>query len=255
MRKLTKKEMKNNLGLTKEEIDLICEFQETFPQFWDNDYGSFCVDGEILCHELGVKDDFTSWLLANRKSVKGKLIKYRCIENTDFIRDFISPNSKFSKKEIEMMSSQKRSSYGIKNRIILTLECAKIVVQKTRTEKAIKIFKILCTIDGKDFIAFEDKRPELLFIDKLENTLNPFNIKGHRQYSILSYRIDYYIKDLNIAIEYDENDHRSYTYERHELRQALIEKELGCKFIRVSDKYSDEYNIGLVFKNLFQIAC
>jgi very-short-patch-repair endonuclease len=71
----------------------------------------------------------------------------------------------------------------------------------------------------------------------------------------LSYRIDYYIKDLNIAIEYDENEHKNYTYEQQELRQAEIEKELGCRFIRVSDKNSDEYNIGLIIKELFQIAC
>jgi very-short-patch-repair endonuclease len=98
-------------------------------------------------------------------------------------------------------------------------------------------------------------RPEIMFLDKLEETLSPMNIMGERQYISLKYRIDYYIKDLNIAIEYDEGDHEQYTYEQQELRQALIEKELRCRFIRVSDKNSDEYNIGLVFKELFQIAC
>ena len=55
---------------------------------------------------------------------------------------------------------------------------------------------------------------------------------------------------MNIAIEYDENRHASYKYEEHEGRQ----KEIGCKFIRVTDKESDEYNIGLVFKELFNIT-
>ena len=32
-----------------------------------------------------------------------------------------------------------------------------------------------------------------------------------------------------------------------------IEKELGCRFIRVSDKNSDEYNIGYVIKNIFNL--
>ena len=31
-------------------------------------------------------------------------------------------------------------------------------------------------------------------------------------------------------------------------------KKLGCKFIRVTDKESDEYNIGLVIKELFNIT-
>lgn len=38
-----------------------------------------------------------------------------------------------------------------------------------------------------------------------------------------------------------------------ELRQKNIEKELGCRFIRVSDKNSDEYNIGYVIKNIFNL--
>ena len=33
-----------------------------------------------------------------------------------------------------------------------------------------------------------------------------------------------------------------------------LKKELGCKFIRVIDKKSDEYNIGLVIKELFNIT-
>jgi phage anti-repressor protein len=121
MRKLTKKEMKNNLGLAKEDIELVWEYQETFTQFWDNDCGGFCVNGEILCNELEVKDDFTSWLLADRKSVKGKLIKYRCVENTDFvvIRE-ISENSKGGRP---------------KTIIELTLECAKKIAIRQNNEK------------------------------------------------------------------------------------------------------------------------
>ena len=65
--------------------------------------------------------------------------------------------------------------------------------------------------------------------------------------------IDYYISNLNIAIEYDENGHKNYSHEAQEGRQKKIEKELGCRFIRVSDKNSDEYNIGLVIKEIFNI--
>ena len=60
--------------------------------------------------------------------------------------------------------------------------------------------------------------------------------------------------NLNIAIEYDENDHNAYTYEQHEGRQKEIEKELGCKFIRVTDKNSDEYSIGFVLKELLAVS-
>ena len=33
-----------------------------------------------------------------------------------------------------------------------------------------------------------------------------------------------------------------------------LKKELGCKFIRVTDKESDKYHIGLVVKELFNIT-
>lgn len=97
------------------------------------------------------------------------------------------------------------------------------------------------------------KRKEIDFLNQLEDALKPFNIQGIRQYRILSYQIDYYIPSLNIAIEYDENEHKNYTYEAHEGRQQKIEKELGCKFIRVTDKKSNAYNIGLIIKQIFNL--
>ena len=36
-------------------------------------------------------------------------------------------------------------------------------------------------------------------------------------------------------------------------RQRNIEKELGCRFIRVSDNNTNAYNIGLVIKKIFNI--
>lgn len=98
-----------------------------------------------------------------------------------------------------------------------------------------------------------DERKEISFVEMLEKVLCPFSIKGIKQFKVLNYRIDYYIPDLDIAIEYDENNHRNYSYRAHEGRQKEIEKELGCRFIRVSDKNSNEYNIGLVIKEIFNI--
>lgn len=103
---------------------------------------------------------------------------------------------------------------------------------------------------------FSIERKEIEFLNQLKEVLEPFNLKGIKQYSIINkygtrYRIDYYIPSLNIAIEYDENDHSNYTYEAHEGRQMEIEDILGCRFIRVSDSNTNEYNIGFVIKNIF----
>ena len=97
------------------------------------------------------------------------------------------------------------------------------------------------------------ERREIAFLDKLDEVLNVFELEGLRQYRVERYKIDYYIKELNIAIEYDENTHAYYSYKKEEGRQEEIENKLDCSFIRISDENSDEYNIGYVIKKLFKI--
>lgn len=92
------------------------------------------------------------------------------------------------------------------------------------------------------------ERKECIFIEQLEEFLSEYNLKGVKQYSVLNYRIDYYIPELKLAIEYDENNHNSYSYEAQEGRQKQIEKELGCKFVRLSDNCSDLKNMAKVSK-------
>lgn len=95
-------------------------------------------------------------------------------------------------------------------------------------------------------------RNEGNFLRLLEEKLLDINIEGIKQYKILNFYIDYYIPSLNIAIEYDEElAHKSYSYEKQEGRQIMIEKELNCRFIRVSDKDSNEDNINKVMSQLF----
>lgn len=126
-------------------------------------------------------------------------------------------------------------------------KCEKLT--ESKKTKIINSFKSLGYLNNITF----SSRKEIEFIDKLERALLAFNVTGKKQHNVLGYRIDYYIPSLNVAIEYDENGHKNYTYEAHELRQELIQKELGCRFIRVTDNKDDYINIGLVIKELFNI--
>ena len=94
------------------------------------------------------------------------------------------------------------------------------------------------------------ERKEIKFLNKLQEALKPFDLEGIKQYKVLNYKIDFYIPKLNIAIEYDENEHKDYSYKQQQGRQKEIENSLGCDFIRISDKQSDEYNIGLVLLHI-----
>ena len=109
--------------------------------------------------------------------------------------------------------------------------------------------------ETNSIIIAEIDRKEVEFLDNLEDALESFNIKGLRQYQVMDkkYRIDYYIPSLNIAIEYDEDGHKNYSYKKHEGRQKEIEDLLKCRFIRVSDDNTNSYNIGFVIKNIFNL--
>ena len=109
------------------------------------------------------------------------------------------------------------------------------------------------TSQGYNISLISVSRKEIEFIELLENVLEPFGYECIRQHTINKKRIDLYIKDLNIAIEYDENNHKNYSEENEKERQKIIQLELGCAFIRVSDKESNAYNVGLVIKNIFKL--
>ena len=100
----------------------------------------------------------------------------------------------------------------------------------------------------KDVVTPVKERKETKFIAKLQTVLNTMDITSIAQCSVMDYRIDLYIPQYKLAIEYDENDHRYYTYEQHQGRQEKIQNILGCEFVRLSNSNSDEYNIGIVMK-------
>ena len=56
------------------------------------------------------------------------------------------------------------------------------------------------------------------------------------QYPVFNgeYYIDWYVPELNLAIEFDE-EHHKHNIDKDRIRQKRIESELGCKFIRYTD--------------------
>ena len=58
------------------------------------------------------------------------------------------------------------------------------------------------------------------------------NIQTH--YKVLGYGIDLYFHNYKLAVEIDEIDHQDRDISREIERQKALEKELGCKFIRIN---------------------
>jgi phage anti-repressor protein len=135
-------ELIEKLGLSQKETNLILAYQREFPELLQDDVEGFVIDGEKLCNQLGVKEDFTKWLLAKTRldskgNIKwqGKLEKYKCAENVDYVTEWDSPDARFSKDDIDNMAPQQRSAYKIKTKISLTLECAKKIAMRQNNDK------------------------------------------------------------------------------------------------------------------------
>lgn len=63
------------------------------------------------------------------------------------------------------------------------------------------------------------------------------------------YRVDLFLPSFGIAIECDELDHSRYDPEEEAARQAFIERELGCRFIRYNPQ-APGFNVGAVINKV-----
>jgi very-short-patch-repair endonuclease len=94
---------------------------------------------------------------------------------------------------------------------------------------------------------------EAEFIQLLIEVIEPFGYECCKQYNVCGKRVDLYIKDINVAVEYDENCHVSYDYIDDSIRQYKIEDEIGCEFIRVTSRNTNAYNVGVVMKRIGEL--
>ena len=119
------KELKEQLKMNDTEIRIVLEYQRLFPELLQLEGKGFCIDARNLHSKLveNVKvnktgDKFSQW-------IKRRIDKYNFEKNIDFISVHKNVNGRFSDEEINRMTSQKRSSYGISTEYTLTLDMAK----------------------------------------------------------------------------------------------------------------------------------
>lgn len=151
----------------------------------------------------------------------------------------------FIKSSYKDGSNRKRPCYeitceGIKHLMSITHNSKRIILQKIYNEMGGEFNNIVC-ID----------RFETSFFNKLREMLEEFNIELEQQYEVLNYKLDGYLPQYNIAIEYDDSYHYTGKQREKDLkRQQEIEKELNCEFIRLNYKDTDIHNIALIMKKI-----
>ena len=196
-----------------------------FFTIYSTNTGVEVINARELYEALEIKKDFSSWIKSKIKN---------CKEDYDYIKKVIKATSTTPKK-VEY--------YLIKELVIM-------IIHNSRKTPAMK--NLLDAIGLNNIVLAN--RAEVDFFDALEQSLKPFNLKVESQYNILNYRLDGYIKNLNLAIEYDEIQHfNSTNMEQDSIRENDIKKEIGCSFVRVKDSDNMNYNIGIVLKSIMEL--
>ena len=72
-----------------------------------------------------------------------------------------------------------------------------------------------------------------------------------RIYKLITYEIDLYFLDYKLAVEIDEKYHQDRDISREIERQKALEKELGCKFIRINPG-EEKFNIFKAQNEIFR---
>lgn len=106
-------------------------------------------------------------------------------------------------------------------------------------------------IDERDINFHCTLRKENGFGKMLEDVTKSITL-FEKQYDIDNYRVDFYSKEFNLAVEYDEDRHK-YRQDEDELRQKHIENKLGCHFIRVKEG-QESIGLGEVVEYLFKFS-
>lgn len=95
---------------------------------------------------------------------------------------------------------------------------------------------------------------EAQFISNLCEILDSSGINNIREYVVERYRIDVYLPDLKLAIEYDDKGHNNKNRASNDYnRQVFLSDKLKCEFLRLSYKNSNNENIGLVLKKIMEL--
>ena len=84
------------------------------------------------------------------------------------------------------------------------------------------------------------------------NSLNNI-VKTERQFVVGRYKVDLYIKELNIVIECDENGHDDYDKEKEKKREEFIKKTLKCDLIRYNPNAKDFDLSDIINKIIIQL--
>jgi phage anti-repressor protein/very-short-patch-repair endonuclease len=200
---------------------------------------------------LEVKKDFSDWI---KVQIKRAMLE----ENIDYIKVWSDTQKGiYFLRETELLQKfktvQQATASGWQSDYTLTLDSCLIINQKISfNPNTVKVAKSISKFIKEKIIIKEQNREEVVFFKELELTLKAMNIEIETQFKVLNYRLDGYIPQYNLAIEFDEKHHKITSNKKKDKnREEDIIKELQCNFLRLSSDEHNNFNIGLVIKEIF----
>lgn len=107
-------------------------------------------------------------------------------------------------------------------------------------------------LENKYKFNIRSARYEVKFLNELIDFCNEVGYNIIYQYTISRYRIDYYIPDLNLAIEYDENFHKRQMH-KDMIRESKIKELLGCQFLHIVEEDSVGKSFGRLYSKIIKV--
>jgi phage anti-repressor protein/very-short-patch-repair endonuclease len=205
------------------------------------------VSARDLHKKLGVKKDFSDW-------IKIQIQRGFFEENIDFV---VVPLKGVSEKVTLYSNGLYRNEKGqvIPVDYILTLVTATNIVRViTHNPNTGAIYEFLKKQQGTEIFLVARQRKELEFFTQLKETLEAMHICVETQSSILTYKVDGFIREVNLVIEFDEAYHNTLTQQikDKDRMDEVIDYTQG-NFLRLHGKYSNNVNIGKVMQKICSI--
>lgn len=133
-------------------------------------------------------------------------------------------------------------------------DSVKYLLDMTTNSDRVPLQKIYEELGGQYSKLYYINRNEDEFMKNLSDTLYELGLDLIREYKILNYLVDGYIKDVNLVIEYDEDYHSSKPQKAIDRqRENEIIKSMRCDIIRLDCNDTDSKNIGKVIRKIMEI--
>lgn len=120
-------------------------------------------------------------------------------------------------------------------------------------ESSQELYKKLCKAFGKstEYRVLKFNSKEGSFGEFLKNSLKGI-CKVETQVPVLDYRVDFYLPEVNLVIEFDERDHEyGKRLKRDKQREKEIQQYLNCEIVRVKEHEPYSTSLNRILKVIF----